>query len=226
VSNALVQTGDVAEDRPALVLRSEQTYVTETPTGLVFADDTPIEVWGQITERLIRQHKKLEWAIGDAINFGGRKYGGMYEQWVQQTGLSEHTLSTIAWVAREIPSSRRREDVGWSHHREVAALKDPVEQDQLLDEIADRGMTRFEVRQEVKARKGTLDAAPVGDRFEVAPNCAADAPWVPVLSDVDPSWRPHLEAEAGGRADFIKGAIWAWRVAGNEAMFRSDRWRD
>lgn len=141
------------QEQPALLLPTEQTYVTETPTGLVFAADTPIEIWGPLTERLIRQHKRIEWAIGDALQFGERRYGDTYTAWVHETGLAENTLATIKWVAGKIESSRRREDVGWSHHREVAGLDSPEDQDRVLEEAADKGMTRLDLREKVKEVK-------------------------------------------------------------------------
>ena len=112
----------------ALVLAPEARYVQETDTGLLFEADTPIEVWGSLTERLIRQSKRLEWAIGDALRFGEDAYPELYAQWVEETGLSENTLMTYRWVAERIEPLRRRKDVGWSHHREVASLPVPVQQ--------------------------------------------------------------------------------------------------
>lgn len=153
MSVAVTQEMVFEEEQPALLLLEEVTYVTETPTGLIFAENTPEHVWGRLTQRLIRQHKRIEWAIGDAINFGERKYRGTYEHWVHETGLKENTLATIAWVSREIESSRRREDVGWSHHREVAGLEEAEDQDRLLDEAADKGMTRHDLREKVREVK-------------------------------------------------------------------------
>lgn len=180
-------------EAPALLTFDELDYVTETSTGLIFAPNTPRDVWGALVTRLIRQHKRIEWAIGDAINFGEKAYGSTYDQWVQETGLAENTLATIAWVSREIEPSRRREDVGWSHHREVAGLDDPAEQDRLLDLAADRGMTRFELREAVRATKG----APTAEQSEAA--CAADLPW-PQLADLLPEWRRRAEASGSWRA--------------------------
>jgi hypothetical protein len=148
----MIATYEVILPGNALVLASEANYVTETPTGLLFAVDTPLEMVGAIIERLTRQQKRIEWAIGDALNFAEHRYGDTYAQWAEQTGLAENTLATIKWVASKVESSRRREDVGGSHHREVAPLP-PAEQDALLEQAADKGMTRWELRQAVKQRE-------------------------------------------------------------------------
>lgn len=190
MSVALAVTEEmVREERQLTLLQSweEARYVTETDTGLVFAEDTPIEVWGPLTERLIRQHKRIEWAIGDALQFGERRYGDTYAAWVHETGLSENTLATIKWVAGKIESSRRREDVGWSHHREVAALE-PPDQEALLDLAADKGMTRLdlrekvkEVKQERKREKALAQPAPEPERVPDAVRCeVADARNLPL----------------------------------------------
>lgn len=124
---------------------TEAAYVQETPTGLLFAPDTPIEVWGRLTERLIRQSKRLHWCIADAINFGDAAYGETYAQWVEETGLSVQTLTNIAWIGRRIPHERRREGVDFSYHGEVAALE-PEDQDAILDAAEAQGLKNAEVR--------------------------------------------------------------------------------
>lgn len=165
----------------SLLRAAEIVYVQETDTGLVFASDTPLEVWGALVERLIRQHKRIEWAIGDAINFAEQAYEGhKYEQWIEQTGLSENTLSTMRWVAERIDPLRRRKDVGWSHHREVAALA-PAVQDRLLEEAADKGMTRWEVRQAAKVER------------EKAEGLAVDATGAPVEPTESLVWVPQRD---------------------------------
>lgn len=223
-------TAQILEERQLTLLQTmeEAAYVTETDTGLIFAENTPIEVWGAFTERLIRQHKRIEWAIGDAIVFGGRKYRGMYEQWVNETGLSENTLSTMRWVAERIESSRRRKDVGWSHHREVAALP-PEEQEAMLDIAADQGMTRFELRQAVKAHKEDQNAIPADSA--PTPTCAADGPWQPTPDDLLPEHRAAMQAAAlhadlSDPRGFAAGALWMAQYTASEALFIEGRWRD
>jgi hypothetical protein len=204
----------VPDPGPALVLASELTYVRETATGLVFREDTPLEVVGALIERLTRQSKRIEWALGDALQFAERRYGDTYAQWVEETGLSENTLATYRWVADRIEPLRRRKDVGWSHHREVAGIDDPAIQDRLLDEAADKGMTRWEVRQRVKAaqeqKRGHAVAAD-GAAISTEP-----LTWQPAISDLTAEARAALEAHApGGRhrlgyeQGFLRGLIYA-----------------
>src|SRR5690348_9706770 len=105
----------VIEVSSGLVRGDEAWYVQETATGLTFADDTPIELWGALVERLQRQQKVIEWALADAINFGEQAFGEVYAQWVDETGLSKRTLQNIARIGRLIEPARRRADVSFSH---------------------------------------------------------------------------------------------------------------
>ena len=61
----------------------------------------------------------LQWAIGDALNYGEDNYP---EQWTQ--ALCEKYVRgskyNIAWVARSVPPENRRADLTFHHHRMVA----------------------------------------------------------------------------------------------------------
>lgn len=194
----------------ALVLAPEAHYVTETPTGLRFAMDTPVEVWGELVTRLQRQQKLIEWALADAINFGEQAYSEDHAQWVDETGLSKRTLQNIARIGREIPPARRRADVSFSHHAEVITLPVP-DQERLLDRAEHAGMTRYDLRDAVRERKKELEgrAIPVGTADEAHV-------WVPTVEDLTDAARSALEAHApGGRhrlgyvSGFLRALIWA-----------------
>lgn len=191
---SLVTEREMAESE-VLILDRERPFVTETKTGLVFAPDTPIEVWSLLAVRLLVKHKRIEWAIADAINFGKHAYGHVYAQWVQETGLSKKTLANIAWVGRQVESSRRREDVAFGIYAEVAALR-PDQQDEVIEAAVAGGWNRYEVRdaaREVKAgRPLIVDAEP--SSVDSSP-VASDEPGCPLtLADLLPEWRQRAEA--------------------------------
>jgi hypothetical protein len=207
-----------------LVRDDEVWYVAETPTGLVFRDDTPIEVWSSLVTRLLAQHKRIEWAIADAINFGDRCYGEVYSQWVEETGLAKKTLANIAWVGRQIESSRRREDMDFSYHAEVASLP-PAEQDALLDRAADQGMTRYELREASRARKEEIRGRTTAEPTE-APS---DGPWTPLATDLTPEALAGLRSRLAGigkrhALGFESGWVAALAWAENRDCFTE--WKD
>lgn len=210
-------------DGPALISAAEQAYITETPTGLAFAADTPIEVWSGLVTWLLRAHKRLEWAIGDALAFGEHHYGETYAQWADETGLAENTLATMKWVAGAIEPLRRREGVGWSHHREVAALP-AAAQDRLLDCAAEQGLTRWEVRQAVKVERERQRGLTRSE--DGAPPPGVPAPGVaPTAADLVDACRARLEARLSGmgaryRVGFEAGWIAAHVEANAVGCFR------
>lgn len=162
----LAITGEMVrrEERQLTLLQTDEevAYVTETETGLIFAEDTPIEVWGALTERLIRTHKRVEFALADAINFGEtviqRRYGQKYSQWIQETGYEKETIRKIAWVGRQVETVRRRTVLDFAHHQEVAALP-PKMQDSLLDLAEEKGWKREEIRDAARQAKAQIKAA-------------------------------------------------------------------
>jgi hypothetical protein len=209
-----------AIESPALLRTSELPYVTEAATGLSFADDTPFEVWGFLIERLVRQSKRIEWAIGDAIRFGEQAYGDdRYTQWIEETGLSENTLTTYRWVAERIDPLRRRKDVGWAHHREVASLPAPV-QETLLDRAESAGMTRWALRQAAKIEREKIEGKAVAATGE--PIDEPELAWNPTTVDLTDEARSALLAQAPQgrfRTAWISGAIWALVWNGAEDAF-------
>ena len=81
----------------------------------------------------IRQGKSLgtigrgaAWWIGDWVNYGSAKFGEKYARAARITGYDIQSLMNMAYVAARFHISRRRENLSWSHHAEVAAaIPDP-----------------------------------------------------------------------------------------------------
>jgi hypothetical protein len=63
---------------------------------------------------------------------GERKYGEKYSQAVEENVGSYGSLRNAVYVSERFDLSRRRDNLSWSHHAEVAAL-DPHEQNDWLD---------------------------------------------------------------------------------------------
>jgi len=55
----------------------------------------------------------------------------MYAQAIEETGLDYDTLKAEKWVSSNFEMVRRRTNLTWSHHREVASLE-PKQADRLL----------------------------------------------------------------------------------------------
>lgn len=197
-----------------LISGHETAWVSETPTGLAFDADTPLEVWAPLTVRLIVQSKRIEFALADAINFGELAYGDLYSQWVEETGLAKRTLQNIARVGRLIEPARRRADLSFSHHAEVASL--PADEQNRLLEAAERaGMTRYELRDAVRSDR---EQAERRARAMVDGDTGGPSIWVPTRDDLTADARLALEtvlAEVGHRhrvgveAGFVRALVYA-----------------
>jgi hypothetical protein len=75
----------------------------------------------------------VQWLLGDWIAYGNQKFGERYARASKITGYDTQTLMNMVYVASHFPTSRRRENLSWSHHEALAALS-PDEQDHWLDE--------------------------------------------------------------------------------------------
>jgi len=51
---------------------------------------------------------------------------------LKESGFTYSTVTKDAWVAKQIKFCRRRQNLSWSHHYEVAGLEEG-EQERLLD---------------------------------------------------------------------------------------------
>lgn len=170
-------------------------YVELGDKHLRFREDTPYEVWGAVLKRLKSAEKAIQWWLGDALRFGERKYGEMYSQALEEIDYSYGTLRDVAWVAGRFELSRRRDNLSWSHHREVAAL-DPQEQETLLDQAAPPPgetkprMSRSEIRERAREVRTLpednaaqyLEASPdepltIGEIFSTLPPSPDEEPW-------------------------------------------------
>ena len=83
------------------------------------------EVWGAVLGRLTDAAQSVQWWIGDALNFGERRYGEVYTQAIDATGLGYDALRQMKWVAGQYELSTRVDNLSWSHHREVAVSECP-----------------------------------------------------------------------------------------------------
>lgn len=134
--------------------------------GLTLPAGLPVEQWLGIGEALKGMERSVMWWIGDWLRYGERSYGEMYSQALDATDLSYQTLRDAKWVAESVELSRRRDNLSWSHHKEVAAL-DRAAQDELLDLADSEGMNRNKLRAEVNRRKNAIGSVPSAETCTV-----------------------------------------------------------
>lgn len=136
--------------------------------SLELPPDLSFDHWLSIGQTLRQMERSVLWWIGDWLRFGERRYGETYAQALEATDYSYQTIADAKWLAEKFEFSRRRENLSWSHHREVAALPDQ-QQDTLLDEAAAGGWSRSDLRLAVYREKNRIGADPA-----TAETCTTD----------------------------------------------------
>lgn len=135
-----------------------------------------VEEWQRYGTRLGAMSKSTNWWLGDWVRFGLRYLDQRYDQICRVTGYDEQTLMNMAYVAKNFPAPRRRENLSWSHHAELAPLP-PDEQDRWLDLAAAQKLSVRQLRAKVRLAQ-RVDQPP-----ELTEESDADSCESPVASE-------------------------------------------
>jgi hypothetical protein len=92
------------------------------------------------------------WDVGDWILQGETHFDATPELTARITELDESTLRGFRYVCQRFERVRRRTNLSFGHHREVASLP-PDEADALLDRAESDGLTRAQLRALVAAAR-------------------------------------------------------------------------
>lgn len=120
---------------------------TFTPVSLTLPPDLSFDHWERIGRQLQLADMAIQWWIGDWLVYGEHRWREKYAQAVQVTGKAEQTLMNYARVAKAISPYRRRENVDFSTHAEVAGL-DEEDQERILAKASTEQSSKREVRRE------------------------------------------------------------------------------
>ena len=146
-----------------------------TPTHVVIRKAPTFEEWQAAFEWTQQAESVAPFWVGDLIECGEAAFGEKYAQALDATTYSEKTLRNYAYVARQVAANRRRPQLGWGIHAEVASLE-PDQQDAWLDRAMAEGLTRDELRALLREAKATDAGEDVSEMFWVTVGCkdAAD----------------------------------------------------
>jgi hypothetical protein len=117
--------------------------------GIEFPRKISLERWLAIGRQLSTVVTSSAWCLGDWMIYGENNFTGRYREAIERTSLDYKTLRNYAWVARRFPRARRREDLSFAHHAEVASMPQP-EQDFWLRKSESLGWSRNKLRHEVR----------------------------------------------------------------------------
>lgn len=135
----------------ALPARINPGDVTAHALGLRIAKGIDYAIWHAIGEKLAARANTTVWWLGDWLAFGQQSFE-RYPEAVAATGLRYQTLRNYASVARRYSLERRRANLTFQHHAEVASLSD-ADQDRWLDRAADEGWSAHELRRHLQETK-------------------------------------------------------------------------
>lgn len=126
--------------------------VSVTDVGLEFKRDIEYDQWLTLMATLQQLSTAFQFAIGDALNYGQKRYGEKYAQAMDATGCAYQSLANWSWVASNVPIDNRVAGLSWTHHRLVAHLG-TAEQKAILESAKSRGVPVTEFERELKGEQ-------------------------------------------------------------------------
>lgn len=161
-----------------------------TPVAWLGSKRLTVGGWCDLGATLGRASRGSNWWLGDWVRFGQSRYGAKYDLAVRVTGYDVQTLTNMVYVASRFEFSRRRENVSWSIHAELAPLE-PEQQEHWLDLAASTALSVRALRTQLRQRSANArphapptvyqDVAPTpaprGTLGTACPNCGALITW-------------------------------------------------
>jgi hypothetical protein len=180
-------------------------------TRLQLRDGLSLAEWRAVGGRLRELKNRMLWWVGDWCAYGECHYGATYTAALAETGYDYQTVANASHVARRFEFYRRRENLSWSHHAEVASLE-PAEADRWLDRAMAEHWSQKTLRAAIKAERSRLEG-------DIAVAAITERP--SIESEVEP---PELESaeteEPNGDQEAEETA-----GVGDDGSAARDRWR-
>ena len=156
--------------------------------------------WCEQGRRLGILGRSAAWWIGDWLLYGNVRFGERYVRASKITGYDTQTLMNMVYVASRFEPGRRRQNLSWSLHAELAACT-PAEQDHWLD-VAERERLSVRCLREERRR---VDRAREGEQEALASEddqtCCAD--------ESDELTCPRCGCRFTGEPDELEGEVQA-----------------
>lgn len=152
--------------RPLLVPTLEMAKCKLSRVGLMFPKEQDLSYaeWLSIGRQLHDVGDGVSWWIGDWVNYGENHiWGDGYADAMKMFDRAYGTIANAASIARKIEFSRRRENLTFAHHAEVASLE-PKKQDKWLRKAEENQWSHTDLRKEIRA-DGAEWAEPQGKPF-------------------------------------------------------------
>jgi hypothetical protein len=183
-SSAMPATATSVAPQSRLASKTARAPSAITAVAWIPEQELDLTEWSRAGHQLGVMDRCSPWWIGDWIRYGNATFGEKYSRAAKITGYDPQTLMNRVYVASRFEISRRRENLSWSHHDQVAALP-PDQQEYWLDRAIAECLTRADLRLELRSRKRVQDASSdtLGDAEKLegvttiaCPNCGHQIP--------------------------------------------------
>lgn len=142
-----------------------------TATSLQVIDpDLSFDQFAEIVRAAGGVGDSARWWLGDILVYGEARFGEEFAQALSQARVSERTLTRYRYVAAQVDPIRRRPNLSFSHHTEVAACPPDV-QNAILARAEEQEWSVAQVREKVqdtgrldrirKPKQDVLDPEPI-----------------------------------------------------------------
>ncbi len=176
---------------------NDQDRILTTRVGLKIPAVLSYDRWEKAGLHIFQIADSSAWCLGDWLVYGQERYADRYRTGVQAAGLDYQTLRNYAWVARHFELGRRRENLSFGHHAEVASLP-PAQADLWLDRAEQHGWSRNQLRLRLRESRQ-------GDR--TAPLARVSLPRISVPVDRVERWRQAASKVEGDFEEWILVAL-------------------
>lgn len=145
-------------------------------TTLYIPENVPIDEWKHLGNQIFVISEASTWWLGDWLVYGQAHYPNRYKHAIEETSLDYQTLRNYAWVARKFTPSRRRTNLSFQHHAEVAGLSQ-MEQEHWLAKAEAGSWTRNELRRNIRESKQPAKAIEPVTRLQLSPQLRRAEKW-------------------------------------------------
>jgi N6-adenosine-specific RNA methylase IME4 len=149
-------------------------YCTLNTTNLTFKRDVSKEEWMDVFKALKQVEGCVQFWIGDCLAYRQQKWG-MYDDIAEETGYDKTTLRHIKDTTENIENVRRRTELSFSHHVEVASLP-PEKQEIFLQKAVEEHLSVRDLRQAIRV-DGNTSSTPELKKDKKYRVIYADPPW-------------------------------------------------
>jgi len=125
-----------------------ENYCELSKTNLSFKREVSKDEWMDVFKALKQVEGCVQFWIGDCLAYRQQKWG-MYDDIAEETGYDKTTLRHIKDTTENIENVRRRTELTFSHHIEVAFLS-PEKQELFLNKAVEENLSVRELREKIR----------------------------------------------------------------------------